>query len=198
MSPTRLFIGNHPAIDFLNTRFAPNGVETETIGEGRALLEWLVAAGLLDESAAPALMRRFGRKTLDETAAEARRLREWARTWLARWRAVPGGDYSEEIALLNKRLAGERRHLKVVRAQNGLTVVEQPQLENTDALLALLARQIALLVAREPASQVKACAGSGCTLWFLDQTKAHRRRFCSAAACGNRAKVAAFRLRQQG
>jgi predicted RNA-binding Zn ribbon-like protein len=52
-------------------------------------------------------------------------------------------------------------------------------------------------VARENASLVKQCAGPGCTLWFLDRTKAHARRFCSAAACGNRAKVAAFRERQR-
>jgi predicted RNA-binding Zn ribbon-like protein len=34
--------------------------------------------------------------------------------------------------------------------------------------------------------------------WFLDQTKAYKRRFCSAAVCVNRAKVAAFRERQRG
>jgi predicted RNA-binding Zn ribbon-like protein len=40
-------------------------------------------------------------------------------------------------------------------------------------------------------------AGAGCTLWFVDRTKAHRRIFCSATTCGNRAKVAAFRQRQR-
>jgi predicted RNA-binding Zn ribbon-like protein len=44
---------------------------------------------------------------------------------------------------------------------------------------------------------VKRCEGAECTLWFVDRTKAHRRRFCSATACGNRDKVAAFRARQR-
>ena len=53
-----------------------------------------------------------------------------------------------------------------------------------------------VLYVRDPAL-LKACAGADCTLWFLDRTKAHRRMFCSATACGNRAKVAAFRRRAQ-
>ena len=44
---------------------------------------------------------------------------------------------------------------------------------------------------------IKRCAGTDCSLWFVDRTKAHGRMFCSAAACGNRAKVAAFRQRQR-
>jgi predicted RNA-binding Zn ribbon-like protein len=58
--------------------------------------------------------------------------------------------------------------------------------------------QIAALITKEQPSLVKDCAGSTCTLWFLDQSKAHRRLFCSPSACGNRAKVAAFRDRQRG
>jgi predicted RNA-binding Zn ribbon-like protein len=45
---------------------------------------------------------------------------------------------------------------------------------------------------------VKRRTGPGCTLWFVDRTKSHGRVFCSATACGNRAKVAAFRDRQRG
>ena len=50
---------------------------------------------------------------------------------------------------------------------------------------------------QEDPALLKACAGADCTLWFMDRTKAHRRMFCSATACGNRAKVAAFRRRAQ-
>ena len=75
-----LFLGNHPAIDFLNTEFSPDGKTVETIGDGRAFLDWLVGAGLLEEAVAARYLRRFGVKALDSTAAEARRVREWARS----------------------------------------------------------------------------------------------------------------------
>jgi predicted RNA-binding Zn ribbon-like protein len=195
MSP--LFIGSHPAIDFLNTAFAPDGEPIETIGDGHAYLNWLVSAGLLPQTEAARLTRRFGVKGLDAAAAEARRVRDWAKEWLDRWRIEPKGDYTDEIAALNKLLARRTQHLEVVPGQIGMTVVEQSRIESADALLALIAGQIALLVTQDDPSLVKHCAGTACTLWFLDRTKSHRRLFCSASACGNRAKVAAFRERQR-
>jgi predicted RNA-binding Zn ribbon-like protein len=45
---------------------------------------------------------------------------------------------------------------------------------------------------------IRACEGSPCTLVFLDRTKAHSRRWCRMAVCGNRAKAAAHRARQRG
>ena len=102
-----LFVAGHPAIDFINTAYAPGGALIETIGDGRALLDWMVGAGLLQEGESAALSRRFSRKALDAAAQEARGVREWARTWLAAWRANPTRDYGEEIAVLNKLLARE-------------------------------------------------------------------------------------------
>jgi hypothetical protein len=60
-----LFVAGHPAIDFINTAYAPGGVLVETIGDGRALLDWMVGAGLVEEDEAAALSRRFSRKALD-------------------------------------------------------------------------------------------------------------------------------------
>jgi predicted RNA-binding Zn ribbon-like protein len=193
-----LFIGNHPAIDFLNTAFAPDGEAVEMLGDGRAFLEWMVRAGLIEAADASRLRRRLGASVLDAAAEEARRIREWTRTWLDRWRVAPKRDYREEIAALN-RLLGAGEHSWQVVAKNGrFTVGERTRLDGTDALLALVASQIAGLIAEEQPSLVKRCEGPGCTLWFLDRTKAHARRYCSATACGNRAKVAAFRERQRG
>ena len=193
-----LFVGNHPAIDFLNTALAPNGKPIETIGDGKAYLEWLADAGLLDRPRATKLARLFGAKALDDAAAEARKVREWARAWLARWRMSPRSDYREEIALLNRLLSRQTCSHQVISANGEIQVVEHTEFETVDALIALVAMQIAALIAKEQSSLVKACAGSACTLWFLDQSKAHRRLFCSPSACGNRAKVAAFRDRQRG
>jgi predicted RNA-binding Zn ribbon-like protein len=124
-------------------------------------------------------------------------VREWARRWLERWRAAPDDDYGEEIATLNKLLARAAWHDEVVVTDEGSRILANVRDTNPEALVALIARQIAALITQEDASLLKSCTGSGCTLWFLDRTKAHRRLFCSAAVCGNRAKVAAFRQRQR-
>jgi predicted RNA-binding Zn ribbon-like protein len=192
-----LFVAGHPAIDFLNTAYAPGGVRVETIGDGSALLDWMTGAGLLGQDEASRLMRRLTRKSLDTAAEEARTVREWARTWIETWRANPTRDYSEEIGALNKLLARESRGRELVAVKRRLELIERPHFTDARELIAPLALEIARLVTQEDPSLVKACGGADCTLWFLDRTKAHRRVFCSAAACGNRAKVAAFRRRAQ-
>jgi len=197
MPAAPLFLSGHPALDFLNTAFSPNGLEMEVIGDGRAFLDWLVGAELLGRAEADALLSRSGAKVMDVVAAKARKLREQVRAWLEHWRVAPDRSYRTEIAALNEVIVkGVWRH-RLVGGADGLQVVDQLEIADPEALLPLLARQVAALVTQEQGSLVKQCAGPGCTLWFLDRTKAHRRRFCSATACGNRAKVAAFRERQR-
>lgn len=191
------FLGSHPAVDFLNTAFSPQGRTVETIGDGRAFVDWLVAAEILDAASASALARRVGGKALDAAAAEARQVREWARGWLALWRKAPRADYRAEINTLNRLLERDSLRREVVPGSSGLLIAERRRIESADALIGLVATQIASLITQERPSLLKSCAGAGCTLWFLDRTKAHRRVFCSAAACGNRAKVSAFRKRQR-
>jgi predicted RNA-binding Zn ribbon-like protein len=192
----QLLLGGHPLLDFLNTLYGPGGQEVEVIGNGQAYVGWFIAAGLIDKEEAAALVRRATGKALDAAAAEARKIREWARGWLERWRANPRGDYRKEIAALNELLERQATRRKLVRTKGELTIVESAELESAAALIGLIAGQLAALLTNERAELVKTCAGPSCTLWFVDRTKAHRRVFCSAAACGNRARVAAFRQRQ--
>jgi predicted RNA-binding Zn ribbon-like protein len=191
------FIGGHLAVDFLNTAYGPVGERVEVIGDGKALLAWLQAAGAVNAEQAARLARKLGVKGLDSAAVEARRLREWVRDWLERWRAAPTRDYGVEIAALNKLLGNLNIRRELVRLKEGLEVVTRFEIDSADELLGLLASHVVDLVTQEDPGLLKSCAGEACTLWFVDRTKAHRRMFCSAAACGNRAKVAAFRQRQR-
>lgn len=64
-------------------------------------------------------------------------------------------------------------------------------------LLAAIARSAAELIVEGQNAPVKRCANSGCRLFFYDDSRTRRRRWCSMAVCGNRHKVAAF-LRRKG
>ena len=192
-----LFIGSHPAMDFLNTTLSPRGRAIELIGDGHAFLEWLVSAGLLDATAASGMKRRFGAEALDAAARDARRFRDWAAEWIARWRESPASDYTPELQRLNGLLKRAKCYREVTATRKGIRLMERYSTESADELIALVAMQVTLLLANEQPGLVKRCASADCTLWFLDRTRAHGRLFCSAAACGNRAKVAAFRERQR-
>lgn len=193
-----VFLGGHPAMDFLNTAFAPQGEHVDVISDGRAFLDWLVRADLVAESTAAGLKRRLSVERLDAVANEARRMRSWAEAWITRWSLAPDADYRAELRRLNAWLRHGTWHRDVQSASGRLAIVELPRVEQADDLLGLIAFQLASLVVREDRALVRRCAGDGCTLWFLDRTKGHRRLFCSASACGNRAKVAAFRARRKG
>lgn len=64
-----------------------------------------------------------------------------------------------------------------------------------NALLAAVARDGVELLGGPLAARVRACAGEGCSLFFLDTSRSGRRRWCAMAACGNKEKVGAFRKR---
>ena len=61
-----------------------------------------------------------------------------------------------------------------------------------DWLLAAVARSAAELLVEGPSAPVRRCANPACRLFFYDDSRTHRRRWCSMAVCGNRHKVASF------
>jgi predicted RNA-binding Zn ribbon-like protein len=64
-------------------------------------------------------------------------------------------------------------------------------------LLVPIAEAAADLLCAGNFEYLRKCENPACVLLFYDTTKNHRRRWCSMAACGNRAKVAQFYQRQR-
>jgi predicted RNA-binding Zn ribbon-like protein len=63
------------------------------------------------------------------------------------------------------------------------------------AALATVARDAVLLTSGPLIQRVKECENPGCSLLFLDDSQARRRRWCSMDRCGNLAKIAGYRSR---
>jgi len=70
--------------------------------------------------------------------------------------------------------------------------------EGLEWLLAAIARSGAELVAEGMKSGLQRCSNPNCWLLFYDDSRTHRRRWCSMTLCGNRSKVAAFARRHGG
>ena len=70
--------------------------------------------------------------------------------------------------------------------------------EGLEWLLAAIARSGAELIAEGAKGGLQRCGNPNCRLMFYDDSKTHRRRWCSMALCGNRSKVAAFGRRHGG
>jgi len=64
-----------------------------------------------------------------------------------------------------------------------------------DWLLAAIARSAAEIIVEGAHARLRVCANARCGLFFSDDSRTHRRRWCSMAVCGNRHKVASFTRR---
>jgi predicted RNA-binding Zn ribbon-like protein len=60
-----------------------------------------------------------------------------------------------------------------------------------------VARDGVLLVGSPLLERVKECENPECSLLFLDDSQARRRRWCSMDRCGNLAKIAGYRSRSR-
>ena len=179
------FYGDHLALDMINTVVQGE----ETWHSDADVMAWLAAAGQLAPATVAAAPGRPG-----ELLAAARGLRETIRTAVAARKAGRPLD----LTALNTALAHAQRHLVLVEESgDGLALQARYAAGTPQQLLAPLAEAAADLLATADFTLVRKCEDHACTLWFLDRTKSHRRRWCSMALCGNRNKVAAFRQRRQ-
>jgi predicted RNA-binding Zn ribbon-like protein len=181
-----LFVGDHPAMDLLNTIVRLENDVVDVWQSDDDVLRWLVRTGLAQTNIAS----QFRRGAL---LAAARRLREVVRALIVAQKARKRLD----LKPLNQFLAKGNSHCQLTGTKGGLAVLRQYESATPEALLAPLAEAAAEFLATADFNLVRACEGPDCVLWFYDRTKAHRRRWCSMDACGNRNKVARFRSRQQ-
>lgn len=192
-------------LDFLNSLATPNDGQVEWLADGDQLLAWLEAAGLVDSAVLDKVRTSANPGELDAVAAQARALREWFRDFVAKHRGKPLTRRAlAELEPLNRLLARDAQFSQIALQAKGdsegsvatLKLLVQRRWLSPDALLYPVAEALAHLVTSADFTDVKHCEGPNCTLHFLDTTRDRRRRWCSMAVCGNRAKQAAHRLRK--
>ncbi len=197
--PPFVFVGNHRALDFVNTEVAVEGVPRDLLGELDDVTAWLVQAGALDRASARTALARWGgrrrRRTAVETARELRTaLRRLADAWAA-GRPAPRAT----VGLVNELLARGGSTSKLVPAGDGpgFAVERGVRLEAPEDLLVPIAEAAADLLCHADPARVRRCAHPACVLYFLDGTKNGTRRWCDMRTCGNRTNAAAYYRRRR-
>ncbi|NUS18981.1 MAG: hypothetical protein HOQ25_04215 [Mesorhizobium sp.] len=195
-----LFVGDAPGLDFLNSIATPLDTPVDWIDDGEGLLDWLEQARLVPAEALATIRAQALPGELDKVADQARHLREWFRgfVYAHKGRPLMGADLAE-LGPLNRLLERDEIFRRIAPAAGGAPFALQTarKWRTPEALLLPIGEALAKLVCTDDFSHVKACEGPACTLLFADHTRGHRRRWCSMAACGNRAKQAAHRHRHK-
>jgi len=190
-----LFLGNHVALDFLNTCPVQNGEAVELLTDFDALVRWFQAADLVSFREAASLRQQWGESARAQHVVEAvRELRERLRKEvLARER---GGTVHRAVLDELNHLMAEHPMLTRLNASGNASTTElwfDPR--RPEDLFAPLAHSAAMLFADADRNRVRKCGQ--CVLHFYDTSKKGTRRWCSMQLCGNRLKVAAYAARRR-
>jgi predicted RNA-binding Zn ribbon-like protein len=190
-----VFLGNHLALDFLNTHPVQKGEPVELLPDFDALLRWFQAADLLSSRQGTSLQQQWGESARAQQVVEAmRELRERLRKEVL---STERGGTVHCVAIdeLNHLMA-EHPMLTRLKASRSMSAIElwfDPR--QPEDLFAPLAHSAATLFADVDRSRIRKCGQ--CVLHFYDTSKKGTRRWCSMQLCGNRLKVAAYATRRR-
>ncbi|HYL16578.1 MAG TPA: ABATE domain-containing protein [Terriglobales bacterium] len=190
-----LFLGNHLALDFLNTCPVQNGEAVELLPDFDAVLRWFQAADLLSSREAASLRQQWKSSAQAQHVVEAmRELRERLRKEILSWER--GGTVHRAATGELNRLMAEHPMLTRLQVSGGTSITElwfDPR--RPENLFAPVAHSAAMLFADGDRNRVRKCGQ--CVLHFYDTSKKGTRRWCSMQLCGNRLKVAAYAARRR-
>ena len=191
-------IGGHPALDFCNTIGYRQPVpKNEHLDSYEALARWGERAGVLEAGTAVRL-----HAAAQATPASAERVLEQALTLretlfrlfdaAAHGRALPPDD----LATLDH-LWHEALQHQVLVAREGAGAERVWRSDGLDRVLWPVVVEAADLLVAGSFSRLKQCDAEHCDWLFIDTSKNGRRRWCSMAECGNRAKARRFVRRRK-
>ena len=193
--PTLVLVGGRLAIDFANFPSQPASPPSNSLAWDE-LIQFLQATHIVSAERAEQLLELTDSdsQTAYDLLRRAERLRDSLRLILAalaeKDRVVP-----EWVVPVNEVLRVTEGHDELVESSRTWRIEYVAREAGLDWLLAAIARSAAELVTEGESAPVRYCANPGCSLFFYDNSRTHRRRWCSMALCGNRHKVAAFARR---
>ena len=166
-----VILGDAIWIDFVNTARG-TGPVMDRLTDHDAYLQWARLEKLPADDPAVALADILEFRERLTSLARAVRLENQA----------PAGA----IHAINAILAKGHGYHQLTRVQGSWRTVFTPV--RAAAALDAIARSAAVTLS-DPEAIVRQCSGTGCTLFFIDSSPNHSRRWCSSATCGKQLRV---------
>lgn len=181
--------------DFLNTaELDGSGRPVEHLTALGDVTAWLEEHGLLHASRRAPIDASSPRRAallLDHVLDVRAGLREIVEALVA---GRPAAD--EALATVNAVLRA-RSVVELVRGEGGIALTHRHAGDPLDDALASLAEPLVSVISTGATDRLRICANDGCRWVFEDTSRTGRRRWCSMASCGNRAKAARHRARKR-
>jgi predicted RNA-binding Zn ribbon-like protein len=179
----RDFIAGDASIDFVNTVTGRNGSPRDWLIGPDALTEWGLASGVLNEAEAEGLAGRY-QSNPDVGNADLKNAVELREAMCA---VLSAATESQSPNLRALSLIERAWANAAVGSRLKWNEIEGLLVEPYTVAARVVTRFVAL--GRELHSpRLRRCAGDDCGWFFVDTSKAGRRRWCDMATCGNSAK----------
>lgn len=187
-SPGFEFSGGDLALDFVNTWGDRGRPETDRLRGYGDLLAFARQGGLLGPGRAEGLARAALRRPSEARGVleAALGLRE-ALYRLLTGRCAGAAGARRDREAVNRGIRGAFPHLELQALGQGLAW--SAGADHLEAVLWPVVRAAVELLASSRHGLVHECEAPDCTWLFLDRSRTGRRRWCSMASCGNRAKA---------
>lgn len=101
------------------------------------------------------------------------------------------------IEMTNLILLENKVHPQVISKDDSFELIYNSNNTNHNILLTKIAIEFIKLLSSSSFKYLKKCNNHKCSLYFIDTSKNHSRRWCSMEICGNRSKVKRFSKRQK-
>ncbi len=193
------FIGGQICLDFANTVGGLRGVvEKEYLTSYADLVDWSLQAHLLPANEAASLLHQAA-DSPEEARAVLERAYALREAIYGIFSALVAGlqPAAKQMEALNNELGQAMAGAQVVATADGFGWFWGKHELGLDQMLGPIARSAATLLTSEERKIARRCDSETCGWLFVDTTKNHRRRWCSATACGNRARVQRHRQRKR-
>ncbi|HDY84376.1 hypothetical protein LCGC14_0741230 [marine sediment metagenome] len=171
-----LFVANNLSVDLINTEFNVRGELIDLFMSEEDVAEWLDQANIHADFA-----QELELKKLLEFRKKARLIL----TEIIDNESLDEGD----IASLNDYLKNYKSHYQLEISSEGYQLNNSKTYYSTEELIGFFAFELATLLASDQWKYLKRCLNPDCVLMFVDNSRSHKRRWCSMDTCGNRAKV---------
>ncbi len=168
---TRPLPGGPLSIDLLNTSWGPDG-SADWFDDHDAVRFFATNHGF----ALPSTQLPAARESLVHVRGLIQRLFESAASSEIDTNTVAEVNAVLQQAVVRLTVEGDAPRISISNVDPGLG-------------LAVQALVNAVEIKGDAPKRIRGCAHESCTLWFLDVSKAGRRRWCSMDQCGNRAKA---------
>lgn len=183
-----------PGLDFVNTVVSTGRGRTDLLASPESFVGWIERAGGADASRlVPSHLP--DRRTLTAEAVDLRR------AVVELFRSVAtGSEPPAHVAFVIDRVlragSGSYRLELIDGRPRVRTIFEARDRRGSLAALAPIAAAAVEVAHSADPARLRECDAPDCARWFVDTSKGGRRRWCSMARCGNRAKAARYRRRR--